>query len=231
MSQAELGEQARALIEATRGAYEPTASNRAQVRWRVESALATAARAGGTPRWRRRVAALLAAAGVLGGVGAAAALVWRAERATPSAPVASPAAPGAARATAPAGLAAPASHGAPPPSAAVPESAAPSTSARPAPRGRAHGDLSAETALIASAQAATNRGQAARALELLDEYDRRFERGALGEERAAARVFALCSAGRHAAARTEAARFLERWPRSPQAPRVGQACAPEVRSP
>ncbi len=231
MSQAELGEQARALIEATRGAYEPTASNRARVRWRVEGALSTAAKAGGAPRWRRPVAALLAAAGVLGGVGGAAALVWRAERAAPSVPVPSPAETDAARATAPAGPATPAGHVAAPASAAVPEGTAPSTPSRPASRGRAPGDLSAETALIASAQAATNRGQAARALELLDEYDRRFERGALGEERAAARVFALCSAGRHAAARTEAARFLARWPRSPQAPRVGQACVPGATSP
>jgi len=231
VSQANLGQQARALIEATRGAYEPTASNRAQVRWRVESALAAAAKASGAPRWRRPLVGVLAAAGVLGGVGGAAALVWRAERTTSSAPVPPPAASAAARPGTIAGAAAPAVEVATPASTTAPRGAAPSTAARPAPRGRAPAELSAETALIASAQAATNRGQAERALALLDEYDRRFERGALAEERAAARVFALCTAGRHAAARGEAARFLERWPRSPQAARVRRACAPEAKGP
>jgi len=231
VSQAELGERARALIEATRGAYEPTAANRARVRWRVERARATAARAGGGPRWRRPLVALLAAAGVLGGAGGAAALAWSARRTQPSAPVVPPAETAAPRLTAPVSPARPASELSPPASAAAPRGAAPTTTARATGRGRAPGELSAETALIASAQAATNRDEAARALELLDEYERRFGNGALAEEHAAARVLALCSAGRRAAARAEAARFLARWPRSPQAARVRQACAPEATTP
>ncbi len=230
MSEAELGERARALIEAPRGAFEPAAANRARVRWRVERALAATERASDAPRWRRPLVALLAAAGVLGAAGGAAALAWSARRAGTSAQAPPPETAATAPLTARAAPARPANEPSPPAIVAAPSSPAPPATTRAAAR-RAPGELAAETALIASAQAATNRGQAGRALELLDQYERRFGGGALAEEHAAARVLALCSAGRRAAARAEAAQFLARWPRSPQAARVRQACSREATTP
>ena len=47
----------------------------------------------------------------------------------------------------------------------------------------------------------------------------------LAEERAAMRVFTLCGMGKIEEAHLEAERFLARWPRSPQAPRVRAGCA------
>ncbi len=46
----------------------------------------------------------------------------------------------------------------------------------------------------------------------------------LGEERAAERILALCALGRKDEARTEAQRFLSRFPRSPVAERVRTSC-------
>jgi len=73
--------------------------------------------------------------------------------------------------------------------------------------------------------AATQRHDGAAALRLLDNYDRRFKPGILFAERSAARVFALCSLGNAVAAKSEAERFLRRFPSSPLASRVMASCA------
>ena len=80
-------------------------------------------------------------------------------------------------------------------------------------------------ALIASAQGAIQRGDFATALAKLDEHQRTFPRGVLSEERTAARVVALCGAGRQGEARSLGAAFLARHPNSPLAPRVRGSCA------
>ncbi len=223
----QLGDEARALIEATRDAYDPTASNRAQVRWGVDRRLSSEPVVRVSMRHQRVVVALATAAIVIAGVSVAAAFVWRSvaanservevARATEAAPPRPPA---------PRVLARPTAEEPP----ATAESAEPVASpATPAPRKSVHvtrpsGDLSAETTLIARAQAATNRGDGDEALQLLEQYDRQFSEGALAEERAASRIFALCSSGQREVARAEADRFLARWPRSPQAARVRSAC-------
>lgn len=92
------------------------------------------------------------------------------------------------------------------------------------PRRRAP-TLSEETALLREVNGAINRGDGARALALLAQYDRRFKGGRLWPERSAARVLALCLAGRRAAAEAEAARFVSRWPRSPLLARLHDSCA------
>jgi hypothetical protein len=83
--------------------------------------------------------------------------------------------------------------------------------------------LMEETRRLREARAALKGGDAARALSLLD------ERGAAGaqlrEERAAARILALCDLGRVADARALGARFLAESPRSPLADRVRASCA------
>jgi outer membrane protein assembly factor BamD (BamD/ComL family) len=75
-------------------------------------------------------------------------------------------------------------------------------------------------------QRALRDGRAEEALRLLAEQDKTFARGALHEERAAARVLALCSAGRTAEGRAARDRFLATYPRSPAADRVRSSCAP-----
>jgi hypothetical protein len=115
--------------------------------------------------------------------------------------------------------------GAPPSESAtqvVPAAPAPARPTRAQPP--ASTDLAGEMALLASAQAAIQAGDYATALAKLDEHQRSFPAGVLGEERTAARVVALCGAGRQSEARSLATAFLSRHPDSPLAPRVRASC-------
>ena len=119
-------------------------------------------------------------------------------------------------------LAKPPSAGAPPPRAALapaPVNAMPTHS------------VEAEAQLLGDAQRALANGDASRALRVIDEHARTFPHGALGEERQAARVMALCALGRTAEAQREAHAFLTRTPNSPLAMRVQAACAQKDTSP
>jgi hypothetical protein len=88
------------------------------------------------------------------------------------------------------------------------------------------GDAIAEEAmLLRSAQAALARGDGSSALIALEEHATRFPRGALQEEREAARVFALCASGRAVDARTAASTFVAANPRSVLAAQVRRTCA------
>ena len=93
----------------------------------------------------------------------------------------------------------------------------------PAPASSA--TLAAEVALLKQANAQLAGGDPARALALLDEHRRLYPRGALVEERDAARVLALCGAGRHSEGIAARGRFLREHPSSPQLARVQNACA------
>lgn len=84
--------------------------------------------------------------------------------------------------------------------------------------------LTTEISLLRTAQAALRNHEGARALEALDSHARRFPTGVLAEERAAARVFALCDLGRESEAATAKASFLSLHPSSPAAERVRKAC-------
>lgn len=99
------------------------------------------------------------------------------------------------------------------PEAAEPE-AAPSASS-----------LAAEVALLRRAQAAINQGDADAALRILAEHASQHPSGVMAAEREAARVVALCRAGREAEARAASARFLRAHPQSPLRARVQSACA------
>jgi hypothetical protein len=59
---------------------------------------------------------------------------------------------------------------------------------------------------------------------LLDEHARLYPNGALAEDRAAERVFALCALGDVDQARAEAARFLASHSLSPYASAVQSSC-------
>jgi hypothetical protein len=85
--------------------------------------------------------------------------------------------------------------------------------------------LRAETEALRSAQQSLRDGAPERALRLLDEQDRSFRAGLLQQERAAARVLALCQAGMVPEARAQAIRFERLWPRSALLGRVRAACA------
>jgi hypothetical protein len=87
--------------------------------------------------------------------------------------------------------------------------------------------LRAETEALRSAQQALRDSAPERALRLLDEQDERFRDGLLHQERAAARVLALCQAGLVREARAQAVRFERLWPRSALLGRVRAACLPE----
>jgi hypothetical protein len=79
--------------------------------------------------------------------------------------------------------------------------------------------------LLRSARAAIDRGDAASALRLLDQYRAQHPKGTLRQEELANRVLALCALGNKAAARTAAAELERQAPDSPHLARVRGSCA------
>ena len=100
--------------------------------------------------------------------------------------------------------------------------ARPSTESRSPASGRAPDRLAAEVALLARAQTELHAGRFTSALALLGEHQRKFPRGALTQERVAARIQALCGLGRIKEADTELARVS---PDSLHGGRTREACA------
>lgn len=84
--------------------------------------------------------------------------------------------------------------------------------------------LAAETQGLRAIQRALREGNGQLALELISADGTQYAKGVLHQERAAARIQALCLLGRTDAAQTEAATFEEKWPRSPLLARVRSAC-------
>jgi hypothetical protein len=93
----------------------------------------------------------------------------------------------------------------------------------PAPR-PALDSLDPELTLLRQAQDELRAGLPAQALRRLDEYDRRFGKGTMNEERRAIGAIALCQAHPGPAAQAQAERFLRTAPQSPLAGRVRSAC-------
>jgi hypothetical protein len=110
-----------------------------------------------------------------------------------------------------------------PPRAALPEAAGAPSSGGVLPSHAS--SLTEETALLREAQAALKEGDAAKSLAAVDALAARHPQGLLREERLAARVLALCAAGRVEEARVEGQRFVAEMPRSIQAERVRASCA------
>ena len=104
----------------------------------------------------------------------------------------------------------------------VPKPTASVAADRSAPSARSAEDrLAQEVALLARATSSLHAGQPADAMRVLDEYQRRFPKGLLTEERRAARAQALCSLGRESEAQAELARLA---PESLAAARAKQVC-------
>jgi hypothetical protein len=115
-------------------------------------------------------------------------------------------------------------HPAPPAKAPVPHSIAP-TAADPvavpdAPAATHAATLSAELGALDRARLSLTGGDARRALDALDAYDRRFPSGRLQLEAEVLRIDALAKLGRKDAARQRAETFLRRHPNSVLATRV-----------
>ncbi len=92
-------------------------------------------------------------------------------------------------------------------------------------------EVAAEVRLLGEAQAAIRSGDAPGALALLDGYEHRFPKGALGEERDAARIAALCALGRVAEAREATERFLRAAPLSPLGGPIRASCGASLAGP
>lgn len=102
--------------------------------------------------------------------------------------------------------------------------AAPSASVTAAAPASAEDPLHAEIRELRTAQQALRVGDGARVLALLNGQDTVYSAGSLQEERAAARVLALCQVGRTSEARSLAQRFEQRWPSSPLVARIRNSC-------
>lgn len=102
--------------------------------------------------------------------------------------------------------------------------AALSAASTPTPR-PVTGGIDVEAPLISAALRKLSAGDADGALVELATHRRRFPRGVMVEDREALRISALCGAGRQDAAATLRTEFLRRWPSSPHAPRVRDACS------
>lgn len=81
-----------------------------------------------------------------------------------------------------------------------------------------------ETQALAQVQDALSRSDPGLAWSLLQQQERQFSSGQLGEERAAAKVMTLCTAGRGDLAEQARTNFLMTYPNSPLTKRVKQGC-------
>jgi len=84
--------------------------------------------------------------------------------------------------------------------------------------------LTREARALADVQRALSEGRSREVLLMLAEQNREFAGGALGQEREAARIMALCAAGRLAEGRAAAVRFLSTNAGSPVAAHLRDSC-------
>jgi hypothetical protein len=89
--------------------------------------------------------------------------------------------------------------------------------------------LDPELTVLRQAQQDLRLGQPDQALRRLEDFDRRFGKGMLGQERQAIAAIALCQARPGPAAQTRAEQFLRTAPESPLAARVRTACKESTR--
>jgi len=92
------------------------------------------------------------------------------------------------------------------------------------PQSRSRDGLAEEVALLSRAETELHAGRAAKALLVLAEHQRKFPRGALAEERTAARIQALCALGRNEEANAQLRQLLHISPNSAHEERARQAC-------
>ncbi|HJX63692.1 MAG TPA: hypothetical protein VJ860_07035 [Polyangia bacterium] len=241
----DLGPEARSILQAARGAEAPTRADRQRIKHavllRVATLGAVSTTAGGAVAMslatKVTVAALTVA--VLGG--GSVTLLVRKDRAAPPVPVASAREPsrtlhaGANRPVAAPEAPAVVEESRPKPvlpevrrrEVARPELRPAETviAAESAPASvPALNSLDPELTVLRQAQEDLRAGLPAQALRRLSDYDRRFGKGALEQERRAIEAIALCQVHPGPAAQAQAGSFLRAAPESPLAERVRSAC-------
>jgi RNA polymerase sigma-70 factor (ECF subfamily) len=163
--------------------------------------------------------------GALAGLGVAVPASYLAERSTPSAQQRAPVPAGSvtARATAPRQplQMEPNASSA---TSAMTASPVPLAPARSEARALGNDTLAGETRLLELARSRLKAGQAEESLRLLEQYQRAFPAGVLGEEAAASKVVALCALGRRREAERGVTQFRSDFPHSPLHPRVASVC-------
>lgn len=219
----ELGPQARALFEAERGALRPTSADRK----RIAVALSARLGAGAFPfgldappasspapasgHWFGWPAISVMAGVVVSG-GLALSTLRASELKAPPVVIT----------TAQAALPAPSAPPAPTAPAPEVEAATPPGAGAASAGRRAPDRLAEEVAILSRAETELHAGRYQGALRVLEEYERKFHNGKLAQERAAARILALCGLGRT----TEANAALARLSRgSLHAGTAREACA------
>ncbi|HET7540075.1 MAG TPA: hypothetical protein VFK05_09385 [Polyangiaceae bacterium] len=229
----ELGPRAREILRSGRDLNRPTAADRE----RIDSALRERLGAGllanqGSnsgqsssairPRWPF-LKAFVVGAGLLGGGLFFASKQPSGATSTPHAVVSAATTNGSQSAAPSTELAAPEAAKAQPPRSEPESLPLPVAAAKPSPSTRPTEDrLAQEVALLARATSSLHAGHPAEALKVLDEYQHRFPKGLLTEERRAAKAQALCALGRQSEAEGELARLT---PHSLAAARAKQFCA------
>ena len=86
--------------------------------------------------------------------------------------------------------------------------------------------LDVELGLLREARGALATGDAARALALIDEHERRLTNGHLVEERRLLQIQAMCALGQKEPAQAAARRFAADYPASPHTPTIADLCGP-----
>lgn len=242
----DLGPEARSILEAARGAEAPTRADRQRIKHavllRVATLGAVSTTAGGAVAMSLAAKVTIAAVTVAVLGGGSATLLVRKERAAQP-PVASARVPSRTLHAAPnppvAAPEAPAVVEEPRPKPVLPEVrrrevarpevrpaepvSVPVTKITPAAV-PALNSLDPELTVLRQAQEDLRAGLPAQALRRLSEYDRRFGKGALDQERRALEAIALCQVHPGAAAQAQAEDFLRAAPESPLAERVRSAC-------
>jgi hypothetical protein len=237
----DLDSRARAIVQAARDADDPSPADRDRIKQAVMVQLAVGAAASsaaaGTMTVGMKLGLAALAVSLVGG-GAAGLVHWRRPQDPASvsaharAPVAS------ARDTTALPIAVP--EMAMP--AAIPPSSGASQARRPDKPRRLAGQISpdresftqedqlnAEVAVLKRAREELRLGRPAQALEALREYDLRFGKGALDEERQAMAAIAACQAHPGPSARAQAEAFMRSSPNAPLRNRVRVACITPAR--
>jgi len=240
----DLSEGGKALVEAVRRADRPSDADRKRVLAALQARLGDAALLGASVSEAPRVAAsgarLLRSKFVKWGVVGSSVLVagaalfvprfgHKSEKATPSASVsvasaATPplAVPPQATPNLPAVPSSP-SDDSGAPRLATPEGVSRPLDAQKAPA-RSRDGLTEEVELLSRAETELHAGRPAKALVALAEHQRKFPRGALAEERTAAKIQALCALGRSEEANAQLRQLLHISPKSALEERSRQAC-------
>jgi hypothetical protein len=239
----DLNSQARAVLEAARDADDPSPADRDRIKRAILVQVAVGAVAStataGTMTLAMKVGLAVLAASLVGG-GSVGYVHWQGKHRTSSLarhmskarivapevtapPVASPAV-----------AALPAAEPAPPESKAhLPERprklVVQGSDERMHQEARQEDPLNAEVAVLGRAREELRMGRPAQALEALLEYDRRFGKGALGEERQAIAAIAACQAHPGPSARAQAQAFMRSSPKSPLLDRVRATCLTPAR--